>query len=50
MYLSRMGVAQWNGLRSRNHDPSSKQAEVEVKVERRPNFLHLSLNLSLSLQ
>jgi len=27
-----------------------KQAEVEAKVERRPDFLHLSLGLSLDLQ
>jgi hypothetical protein len=27
----------------------TRQAEVEVKVERRPDFLHLSLGLSLNL-
>jgi len=30
-------------------DRRVKQAEVEVKVEQRPDFLHLSLGLSLNL-
>ena len=30
-------------------DIRARQAEVEVKVERRPDFLHLSLGLSLNL-
>jgi len=39
----------WHHKSTLPQDSRAKQAEVEVKVERRLAFLHLSLNLSLNL-
>ena len=39
----------WHNRSMLPQDSRARQAEVEVKVERRPDFLHLSLGLSLNL-
>jgi len=39
----------WHNRSTLPQDSRARQAEVEVKVERRPDFLHLSLGLSLNL-
>jgi hypothetical protein len=43
------GPHEWHNRRTVPQDTRARQAEVEVKVERRPDFLHLSLRLSLNL-
>ena len=39
----------WHNMSTLPQDSRARQAEVEVKVERRLDFLHLSLGLSLNL-
>ena len=43
------GTAKGECRENAPQDSRARQAEVEVKVERRPDFLHFSLDLNVNL-